>query len=186
MPSHSNRAEAIGAVSAAVGLLVAFLPWYTYPAGNAHVTVNAFRASPLGDLFYIAIAAVIPLLLIGRLVDDLVTPYLPESTAHAAAAALAMGSVLIQLIVARSTGRSLGHRDLPRALAAAPDFAPHRSSDVCIQIAAGSFATARPASPRLPHNPAICVRGVVAPPFSFDATSAHSILGGPPDLWPTS
>lgn len=109
MPSHINRAEAVGAASAAVGVLVAFLPWYSYPAGSAHITVNAFRASLLGDLFFIAIAAVILLLLTGRgFVDDVVTPYIPESTAHAAAAALAMGSVLIELIVARSTGRSLG------------------------------------------------------------------------------
>jgi hypothetical protein len=63
----------------------------------------------LGDLFFVAIAAAILLLLIGRgLVDDVVTAYVPESTAHAAAAALAMGSVLIQLIIARTTGRSLG------------------------------------------------------------------------------
>jgi hypothetical protein len=109
MPSHINRAEAIGAASAAVGVLVAFLPWYGYPAGAAHVTVNAFRASLLGDVYFLAIAAAILLLLIGRgFVDDVVTPYIPEGTAHAAAAALAIGSVLIQLILARSTGRSLG------------------------------------------------------------------------------
>ena len=109
MPSHISRAEAIGALSAAVGVLVAFLPWYAYATANEHVTVNAFRASMLGDVYFLAIAAVILLLLIGRgFVDDVVTPYLPESTAHAAAAALAMGSVLIQLIVARSASRSLG------------------------------------------------------------------------------
>src|ERR1700693_5954884 len=109
MPSHINRAEAVGAAPAAVGVLVAFLPWYSYPAGSARITVNAFRASLLGDRFFIAIAAAVLLLLIGRgFVDDVVTPYIPESTAYAAAAALAMGSVLIQLIVARSTGRSLG------------------------------------------------------------------------------
>jgi hypothetical protein len=109
MPSHINRAEAIGAASAAVGVLVAFLPWYGYPAGTAHVTVNAFRASLLGDVYFLAIAAATFLLLIGwGFIDDVVTPYIPESTAHAAAAALAIGSVLIQLIVARSTGRSLG------------------------------------------------------------------------------
>jgi len=52
---------------------------------------------------------VILLLLIGRgFVDDVVTPYVPETTAHAAAAALAMGSVLIQLIAAKATGRSHG------------------------------------------------------------------------------
>ena len=109
MPSHLNRAEAIGAASAAVGVLVAFLPWYGYPAGTAHVTVNAFRASLLGDIYFLATAAAILLLLIGRgFVDDVVTPYVPESTSNAAAAALAIGSVLIQLILARSTGRSLG------------------------------------------------------------------------------
>jgi hypothetical protein len=109
MPSHFNRAEAIAGVSAAVGVLVAFLPWYGYASANQHVTVNAFRASLLGEVYFLAIAAVILLLLIGRgFVDDVVTPFVPESTAHAAAAALAMGSVLIQLIVARSAGRSLG------------------------------------------------------------------------------
>jgi hypothetical protein len=109
MPTHINRAEAIGAASAALSVLVAFLPWYEYTSGHSHVTVNAFRASLLGDVFFIAIAAVILLLLIGRgFVDDVVTPYIPESTAHALAAALAMGSVLIQMILAKATGRSLG------------------------------------------------------------------------------
>lgn len=109
MPSHINKAEAIGAASAAIGVLVAFVPWYGYPSGSAHITVNAFRASVLGDVYFLAIAAVVLLLLIGRgFVDDVVTPYIPETTAHAIAAALAMGSVLIQLILARATGRSLG------------------------------------------------------------------------------
>lgn len=109
MPSHINRAEAIGAASAVVGLLVAFLPWYGYTAAGSHITFNAFRASLLGDLFYLAIAATILLLLIGRgFVDDVVTPFVPESTAYAGAAALAVGSVLIQMIVATATGRSLG------------------------------------------------------------------------------
>ena len=109
MPSHINRAEAIGVASAAVGILVAFLPWYAYSAGTSHVSVNAFRASVLGDLFFVAIAAVVLLLLIGRgFIDDVVTPYIPESAAYATASAVAMGSVLIQLILARATGRSLG------------------------------------------------------------------------------
>jgi hypothetical protein len=120
MPSHVNRAEAIGAASAAVGVLVAFLPWYGYTAGTSHITVNAFRASLLGDIFFLAVAATILLLLIGRgFIDDVVTPYVPESTAHAAAAALAMGSVLIQLIVAAATGRSLGVGIVLALLAAA-------------------------------------------------------------------
>ncbi len=109
MPSHINRAEAIAAASAAVGVLVAFLPWYGYAAGTSHITVNAFRASLLGDVYFLAIAATILLLLIGRgFIDDVVTPYIPESTAHAAAAALAIGSVLIEMIVAGATRRTLG------------------------------------------------------------------------------
>jgi len=109
MLSRINRAEAIGAVSAALGLLVAFLPWYDYASGTSRVTVNAFRASLLGDVFFVAIAAVMLLLLIGHgFVDDVVTPYIPETTAYATASALAMGSVLVQIILARATGRSLG------------------------------------------------------------------------------
>ena len=109
MPSHLNRAEAIAAASAAIGLVVAFLPWYGYTVAGLHVTFNAFRASLLGDLFYVAIALTILLLLIGRgFLDDVITPYVPETTAYAGAAALAMGSVLIQMIVATATGRSLG------------------------------------------------------------------------------
>ena len=109
MPSRINRAEAIGAASAALGIVVAFLPWYGYVAGNSHVTVNAFRASALGDLFFVAVAAVVLLLLIGKgFVDDVVTPYIPETTAHAVAAAVAMGSVLVQMILARAGGHSLG------------------------------------------------------------------------------
>jgi hypothetical protein len=109
MPSHINRAEAIGAASASLGVLIAFLPWYSYASGTSHVTVNAFRASLLGDVFFVAIAAVILLLLIGRgFVDDVITAFIPETTAYATASALAMGSVLIQMIVAKATGRSLG------------------------------------------------------------------------------
>lgn len=109
MPTHLNRAEAIGTASAALGVLVAFLPWYSYSTGTSHVWVNAFRASALGDAFFIAIAATILLLLIGRgSIDDVVTPYIPETTAYATAAALAMGSVLIQMILAKATERSLG------------------------------------------------------------------------------
>jgi hypothetical protein len=109
MPSHIDRAEAIGTGSAALGLIAAFLPWFGYAAGTSHVTVNAFRASLLGDIFFVAIAAVILLLLIGRgFVDDVVTPYVPETTAHATAAAVAMVSVLVQIILARATERSLG------------------------------------------------------------------------------
>jgi hypothetical protein len=109
MPSHIDRAEAVGAVSAVVGALVAFLPWYGYTAGTSHVTVNAFRASLLGDLFFVAIAVSLLLLLIGRgFVDDVVTPYIPETAAYATAAAVAMGSVLVQMILARATDRSLG------------------------------------------------------------------------------
>jgi hypothetical protein len=120
MPSRINRAEAIGAASAAVGVLVAFLPWYSYSLGTTHVSVNAFRASLLGDVFFVAIAAVILLLLIGRgFVDDVVTPYIPETTAHATAAAVAMGSVLIQIILARATGRSVGIGILLALIAAA-------------------------------------------------------------------
>ena len=75
MLSHVNKPEAIGAASAALGGFVAFLPWYGYASGNSHVTVNAFRASLLGDVFFVAIAAAILLLLIGRgFVDDVVTP----------------------------------------------------------------------------------------------------------------
>ena len=109
MPSRIDRAEAIGAGSAALGILSAFLPWYGYAAANSHVTVNAFRASALGDVFFVAVAAVVLLLLIGKgFVDDVVTPYIPETTAHAIAAALAMGSVLVQMILTRASGRSLG------------------------------------------------------------------------------
>jgi hypothetical protein len=120
MPSRINRAEAIGAASAAVGVLVAFLPWYGYSLGATHVTVNAFRASLLGDVFFVAIAAVVLLLLIGRgFVDDVITPYIPETTAHATAAAVAMGGVLIQIILARATGRSWGIGILLALIAAA-------------------------------------------------------------------
>ena len=79
MLSHVNKPEAIGAASAALGGFVAFLPWYGYASGNSHVTVNAFRASLLGDVFFVAIAAAILLLLIGRgFVDDVVPLTFPR------------------------------------------------------------------------------------------------------------
>ena len=109
MPSHINRAEAIGVASAAVGVLVAFLPWYAYSAGTAQVSVNAFRASVLGDVFFIAIAAVVLLLLIGRgFVDDVITPYIPESAAYATASAAGDGQR------AHSDDPGEGNRTLPR------------------------------------------------------------------------
>ena len=61
-----------------------FCPGTAYASGHSHITVNAFRASLLGDIFFVAIAASRPAAADRRgFVDDVVTPYIPESTAHA-------------------------------------------------------------------------------------------------------
>lgn len=103
-----SRADLTAMVGAGLGMLVAFLPWYGYANGAERVTVNAFRASALGDMFVLAVIATVLLILIGRgVIDDVVTSRVPETTAYALAAGIAMASALTQLIAARAGGRSL-------------------------------------------------------------------------------
>ena len=45
-------ADWTAAAGAMLGLVALYLPWYSYSSGAARVTVNGFRASLLGELFF--------------------------------------------------------------------------------------------------------------------------------------
>jgi hypothetical protein len=93
----------------AIGLIALYVPWYTYATGSSTVTVNGFRASVLGDLYFLTIAATALLLLIRHgFLDDLIGRRFSEQQAFAALAAGALAAVLLQVIVSAITGRMFG------------------------------------------------------------------------------
>jgi hypothetical protein len=115
--SGADRAAAIGV---AIGVIASFIPWYSYNAVSAHVTVNGFRASVLGDLFFLAVTATGVLLLMrAGVIDDVVNAHLDERQALTVLAAVAVGAVLLQLIVdAMGGGRSIAFGFVLAVLAA--------------------------------------------------------------------
>ncbi|MBV9099860.1 MAG: hypothetical protein JO198_02320 [Candidatus Dormibacteraeota bacterium] len=105
-----NGADRAAALAVLLGLIAAFVPWYSYMSATARVTVNGFRASLLGDLFFLAIAATALLLLMRhRVIEDVISERLDERQAFSVVAAVAAGTVLLQLVLdAMGGGRSLG------------------------------------------------------------------------------
>lgn len=105
-----NGADQAAALAVVLGVFAVFVPWYSYSAGGAHVTVNGFRASLLGDLFYLAIAATALLLLMRhRVIEDVIGAHVDERQAFSVVAGVAAGTVLLQLVLdAMGGGRSLG------------------------------------------------------------------------------
>lgn len=100
----SDRAAAAAVL---LGLIAVFLPWYGYPSGSAHVAVNGFRASVLGDAFFLLIAAAALLVLMRHgVVADLLGGRISERAARTAIAATAAGIVLLQLALIPGAGRS--------------------------------------------------------------------------------
>ncbi|MBV8527167.1 MAG: hypothetical protein JOZ75_02515 [Candidatus Dormibacteraeota bacterium] len=95
--------------SAAVvlGLLASYLTWYSYVATGAHIAVNAFRASLLGDLFFLLIAAE-ALVVLARhgVVPDLLGGRLSDRTTRSVIAVATAIVVLLQLVLVAAGGRS--------------------------------------------------------------------------------
>ena len=102
----SDRA-ALGAV--VLGLLAAYLTWYAYVADGSHIAVNAFRASILGDVFFLLIAAeALVVLMRHGAVADVFGGRISDGTARTAIAAATAAVVLLQLILIAAGGRSAG------------------------------------------------------------------------------
>lgn len=97
-------------VAVLLGVLAVFLPWYDYSvSGGAHVAVNGFRASVLGDAFFllIALAAMIVLMRRGYIADVLGGRIRDRSIRMAVAAAGAV-IVLAQVVLIAADGRASG------------------------------------------------------------------------------
>jgi hypothetical protein len=90
-----------------LGLVAVYLPWYGYASGTAHVAVNAFRASILGDAFFLLIGAEALLVLMGQgIVSDVVDGRITERAARTAVAGTAAAILVIQLALIASAGRT--------------------------------------------------------------------------------
>ena len=109
MSRRFSNADLAAAIAAALGVIVTFLPWYSYAQGSAQVTVNGFRASVLGDAFFIA-AALLCLLVLMRfgLVTDLLQHRISQRAAYAVVAGVAVASVVDQFLLAAGSKRSVG------------------------------------------------------------------------------
>lgn len=95
------------AIAIVLGVVAVFLPWYSYASGDAHVTVNAFRASVLGDAYFLLIGATALLVLMRNgVVADLLAGRISDRTARVAVAAAAAAVVLLQLALIPSGGRT--------------------------------------------------------------------------------
>ena len=117
---RADGAEGAVGLGILLGLLAAFLPWYSYSTTTARVTVDGFRASLLGDLFFLAVAAAALLLLIRRgVVSDPLAGQVSERSALIAIAGAAAAAVLLQLMFGSGGGRSLSAGMLFAVLAAA-------------------------------------------------------------------
>ncbi len=115
MLSRLSIAERIAGVAALVGVLASFLTWYGYTDGALQVSVNGFRASLLGDVFFAASATVVGLVAararlisVGRI----------DPRVWSACAITATASAGLQLVLTPIFGRSL-HSGLLLALATA-------------------------------------------------------------------
>jgi hypothetical protein len=104
-----SRADMTAALAVALGLLAVYFPWYSYTSGSSHISVNGFRASLLGDVFFLIIAAAALLLLMRHgLVDDLISPHLNEAPVYSILAGTAGATVFLQIILAATGGKSFG------------------------------------------------------------------------------
>ena len=102
----SDRSAAAAVI---LGLLAAYLTWYAYISTGSHVAVNGFRASLLGDLFFLLIAAESLVVLVRHgLVPDVAAGRITDRTARVAIAAATAVVLLLQLILIAAGGRSAG------------------------------------------------------------------------------
>jgi Na+(H+)/acetate symporter ActP len=92
-----------------LGLLASFLTWYAYVSAGSHIAVNAFRASILGDVFFLLIAAeALVVLMRHGVVADVLGARISDRTARIAIAIATAVVVLLQLILIAAGGRSAG------------------------------------------------------------------------------
>ena len=102
-------ADWAAALAVLFGLIAVYTPWYSYTSGSTHITVNGFRASILGDLFFLAIAITALMLLMRHgIVDDLASPHVNEAPLYSALAGAAGAIVFLQLILTAAGGKSFG------------------------------------------------------------------------------
>ena len=67
MLKRTDWGDRIAVLGVLAGLIAVYLPWYAYTSAGSQISVNGFRASLLGDLFFLAIGASALLVLkIGR------------------------------------------------------------------------------------------------------------------------
>jgi len=109
MSIRLTKADRVAATAGALSVLVAFLPWYSYTLNASTITVNGFRASLLGDVFFLAGTATILLLLMHRgVLPDVLRRRISQPAAYAILAGIAIASVLDQLLLVSGGHRSLG------------------------------------------------------------------------------
>jgi hypothetical protein len=97
-------------VAVLLGVLAAYLPWYAYSAsGGAHVAVNGFRASVLGDAFFLLIAAEAMIVLVRHgYIADVVGGRIRDRSIRMAIAAAGAVIVLAQVVLIAADGRASG------------------------------------------------------------------------------
>lgn len=119
MSKRAQGAEGAAGLGVLLGLLAAFLPWYSYQTATARITVDAFRASVLGDAFFIAIAFAALIVLMRRdVIADALGGRVTDRGAFSAAAWCAAAAVVLQLILAVAGGHSIATGMLIATLAA--------------------------------------------------------------------
>ena len=107
MLKRADWSDRIAILGVALGLLAVFLPWYGYSVTTTQVSVNGFRASVMGDLFFLAIAAEAMLVLMRHgVVVDVLGGRVGDRTARIAVAAVAAATVFVQLLLILTGGRS--------------------------------------------------------------------------------
>ena len=114
-------ADRVAAAAVVLGVIAMFVPWYTYSTSAARVSVNGFRASILGEVFFLALALTALIVLTRmRVIDDALLPAWDRRQLLLACAAVAGAAVLLQLLLDVIThGRGIAAGFLLAILAAA-------------------------------------------------------------------
>jgi hypothetical protein len=108
MSKRAQGAEGAAGLGVLLGLLAAFLPWYSYTTATARITVDAFRASVLGDVFFLAIAFAALIVLTRRdVIADVLGARVTDRAALFAAAWCAAATVALQFVLAVAGGHSI-------------------------------------------------------------------------------
>ncbi|HEX6537977.1 MAG TPA: hypothetical protein VF155_02205 [Candidatus Dormibacteraeota bacterium] len=109
MPTRFDWSDRSATAAVLLGVLAAYLPWYAYTSGGSHVAVNGFRASALGFVFFLLVAAEALLVLMRNgTVADLIGGRISDRGARTAVAATTGVVLLVQLILIAGGGRAAG------------------------------------------------------------------------------